>query len=214
VANALYNLTFGFAWQPDEQLEARAAGEEALAAYERLGDRLGVARSLWAVANTYYFERNDGAALGLCEQALAIFRELGDTFMEAWSLYMRGLIRMTSAPDLVHADLASAYEIFRATNDVTGYALVFDAFAAAAHRAGDIVTAARLAGYATATEHLAGSGLGAANRQAAGFDPEALRAADPEFAAEFAVGQRMELAEAERLALGGDATGSAAQIPD
>jgi hypothetical protein len=56
--------------------------------------------------------------------------------------------------------------------------------------------------------------LGAANRQAAGFDPEALRAADPEFAAEFAVGQRMELAEAERLALGGDATGSAAQIPD
>ena len=80
---------------------------------------------------------------------------------------------------------------------------MFDAFAAIAHLAGDDVAAARLAGFATATEHLAGSGLGAANRDLARFDPDRLRAESPEFAAEFAIGQRMELAEVERLALGG-----------
>jgi hypothetical protein len=121
---------------------------------------------------------------------------------------------MRIAPDLVHADLAAAYQIFRATDDVTGYALVFDAFGAAAHANGDDFSAARLAGFATATEHLAGSGLGAANRVIARFDPEALRVSDPTFAAEFAAGQRMELEEAERLALGGDGTGSAAPILD
>ncbi|HSF03162.1 MAG TPA: hypothetical protein VLA62_09135, partial [Solirubrobacterales bacterium] len=213
-ANALYNLTFAYAWIVEAQTEARRVAEESLAVNERLGDRLGIARSMWAIANSYYFEGNVDRAIELCEQALAIFHELGDRFMEGWSYYMRGLIRMKLAPDLVHADLAAAYQIFRATDDVTGYALVFDAFGAAAHANGDDFSAARLAGFATATEHLAGSGLGAANRVIARFDPEALRASDPTFAAEFAIGQRMELDEAERLALGGDATGSAAQIPD
>jgi tetratricopeptide (TPR) repeat protein len=203
-ANALYNLTFAYAWLPEAQADARLVAEESLVVNERLGDRLGIARSLWAIANSYYFEGNSEAALGLCERALVIFQELGDRFMQGWSHYMLGIIRLRSAPDLVQADLAAAYEIFRETDDVTGYALVFDAFGAAAHRQGDDVTAARLAGFATATEHLAGSGLGAANRVLAGFDPEGLRKSDPRFAAEFAIGQRMELAEVERLALGGD----------
>jgi non-specific serine/threonine protein kinase len=208
------DLTFAYAWIVEAQTEARLVAEESLAVNERLGDRLGIARSMWAIANSYYFEGNVDRAIELCEQALAMFHELGDRFMEGWSYYMRGLIRMRIAPDLVHADLAAAYQIFRATDDVTGYALVFDAFGAAAHANGDDFSAARLAGFATATEHLAGSGLGAANRVIARFDPEALRVSDPTFAAEFAAGQRMELEEAERLALGGDGTGSAAPILD
>jgi hypothetical protein len=173
---------------------------------ERLGDKAGIGRSLWALASTYYFEREWDTAAELMERTLALFREADDRFMIGWTLYMRALVRMKVAPDLVHADLADAYRIFRASDDVTGYALVFDAFAAAAHQAGDEVTAGRLAGFATATEHLAGSGLGAANRHLAGFDPDSLREASPEFAAAFAVGQRMELAEAEALALGQEAS--------
>jgi hypothetical protein len=111
-------------------------------------------------------------------------------------------------PDAVRPDLTEAYRIFRQSDDVTGYILVFDAFGAAAHAVGDDVTAARLSGFATATEHLAGSGLGAANRDLANFQPEELRVSNPDFAREFAVGQRMSLADAERAAL---LTGDAAQ---
>jgi tetratricopeptide (TPR) repeat protein len=201
-ANALYNLTFTFAWIPDAQTEARKVAQESLEVNERLGDRSGIGRALWALASTYYFEGDWGPAMELMERALALFREIDDRFMVGWTIYMRALVRMKLAPELVHQDLADAYHIFRATDDVTGYALVFDAFAASAHQAGDDFTAARLAGFATATEHLAGSGLGAANRHLAEFDPEALRKASPEFAADFAHGQQMGLAEAEELALG------------
>ncbi len=203
-ANALYNMTFTYVWQPEAQAEARSVARESLAVNQRLNDREGIGRALWAIASTYYFESDLTEALRLNGEALDVFREVGDRFMMGWTLYMRGLIRIQSDLAAARADLIDAYQIFRDADDVTGYALVFDAFAAVAHRAGDEVTAARLAGFATATEHLAGSGLGAANRDLASFDPEHLRATNAEFAAEFAIGQRMELAEVERLALGAD----------
>jgi predicted ATPase len=201
VANALYNLTFTYAWQPEAQAEARVVAEESLAVNRRLGDRLGIGRALWALGSSDYFAGDWPKALEAIEEALAIFQEVDDRFMVGWSYYMRGLVWMKSDPPKVRADLLEAYRIFRAADDVTGYALVFDAFAAAAHQAGDDVTAARLAGFAMATEHLAGSGLGAANRDTAGFHPEELMA-DAEFAANVARGGRMELAEAESLVLG------------
>ncbi len=207
-ANALYNMTFTYAWQPEAQEEARVVAEESLAVNRRLDDRLGIGRALWAVASTYYFESDWDEAATRLEEALAIFRELDDRFMIGWSLYMRALVRMSHDLAGMEADLREAYEIFRGTDDVTGYILVFDAFAAAAHQGGDDVKAARLSGFATATEHLAGSGLGAANRDLANFDPDRLRAENPEFAANFAVGQRMELADVERLALGGEPAAS------
>jgi predicted ATPase/class 3 adenylate cyclase len=202
VANALYNITFTFAWQPEAQEGARKIGEESLAVNERLGDQLGIGRALWAIASSYYYSGDWEKAIQLNERALGIFRELDDRFMTGWTLYMRALVRMKTDPDLVVGDLRAAYEVFRAADDVTGYILVFDAFAAAAHAAGDDVTAARLAGFSTATEHLTGSGLGSANRKLAEFYPDELRATDPQFAADYARGQRMELGDAERLALG------------
>jgi predicted ATPase/class 3 adenylate cyclase len=205
-ANALYNMTFTFAWQPEAQVEARKVAQQSLEVNERLGDQAGIGRALWALASTYYFESDFDTAQALMERGLAIFREIDDRFMTGWTLYMRALVWLQTAPERVDADLAEAYEIFRATDDVTGYALVFDAFAAAAHKRGDDVTSARLAGFATATERLAGSGLGSANRVQARFDPDALRAASAQFAADFAIGQRMDLAEAEALALGQNAS--------
>jgi predicted ATPase/class 3 adenylate cyclase len=201
-ANALYNLTFAFVWQPEAQLEARRVAEESLAVNQRLGDRLGTGRAEWAIASTYYFESDLGAARMHMEEALSTFEEVGDRFMTGWTLYMRGLINLREDLPAARADLTEAYKIFRSTDDVTGYALVFDAFAAIAHLAGDDEAAARLAGFATATERLAGSGLGAANRDLANFDPDQLRAASAQFAANYAAGQRMQLADVERLALG------------
>jgi predicted ATPase/class 3 adenylate cyclase len=200
-ANALYNMTFTYAWQTDAQDEARRVAEESLAVNKRLNDKLGIGRALWAVASTYYFESDRSRAAELNDEALALFREIGDRFMTGWTLYMRALIEMESDLAAAREDLVEAYQLFRATDDITGYVLVFDAFAAAAHATGNDSAAARLSGFATATEHLAGSGLGAANRELAGFDPDTLRVESTEFAADFATGQRMELADVERLAL-------------
>jgi predicted ATPase/class 3 adenylate cyclase len=203
-ANALYNMTFTYAWQVDAQDEARAIAEDSLEVNRRLNDQQGIGRALWAVASTYYFKTDLGPARRLVDEALAIFREIDDRFMIGWTLYIRGLIQLNHDAAGMRADLTEAYGYFRATDDITGYVLVFDAFAALAHATGDDLTAARLAGFATATEHLAGSGLGAANRELAGFDPETLRIDSAEFAAAFADGQHLELADVERLALGPD----------
>jgi predicted ATPase/class 3 adenylate cyclase len=199
-ANALYNLTFTYAWDPGEQEEARKLARQALEIYRRLGDQAGIARALWARASADYFFKDIPAAIESLEEALRIFRALGDRFMMAWTLYMLGLTQLDKDTTRLHEALAEALDIFRQTNDVSGYALVFDAFAAAAHSEGDTVRAMRLAGYAAATEKLAGGGLGALNRMYAGFFPEKLMET-PEYAAAYAEGQQMDLDRAIRLAL-------------
>ncbi len=199
-ANALYNLTFTYAWDPGEQEEARTLAKQSLEVNRRLGDQAGIGRALWALASADYFFKDMPAAVAALEEALAIFRRIGDRFMLAWTLYMQGLTHLDSDRDRLYEVLAEALAIFRETNDVSGYALVFDAFAAAAHFEGDTIRAMRLAGYAAATEKLAGGGLGALNRYYAGFFPEQL-IETPEYAAAYAEGQQMDLDRAIRLAL-------------
>jgi predicted ATPase/class 3 adenylate cyclase len=199
-ANALYNLTFTYAWNPGDQEEALKLANRALEVNRRLGDQVGIGRALWARASADYFFGDMPAAISALDEALAIFRTAGDRFMLAWTLYMQGLTLLDKDRELLLKVLGEALDIFHQTNDVTGYALVFDAFAAAFHFEGDTIRAMRLAGYAAATEKLAGGGLGALNRSYAGFYPEQLME-QPEFAAAYAEGQQMDLERAIRLAL-------------
>jgi predicted ATPase/class 3 adenylate cyclase len=198
-ANALYNLTFTYAWNPGDQEEALKLANQALEVNRRLGDQVGIGRALWARASADYFFGDMPAAISALDEALAIFRTAGDRFMLAWTLYMHGLTLLDKDRELLQKVLGEALDIFHQTNDVTGYALVFDAFAAAAHFEGDSLRAMRLAGYAAATEKLAGGGLGALNRGYAGFFPEQLMET-PEYAAAYAEGQQMDLERAIRLA--------------
>ncbi|MGH2483307.1 MAG: adenylate/guanylate cyclase domain-containing protein [Candidatus Limnocylindria bacterium] len=199
-ANALYNLTFTWTWERGEQEQARQLAEQSLAVNRRLGDQLAIGRSLWAIASSDYFFKDIPASAASLEEALEIFRAGDDRFMVGWTLYMQGLTYLNTDRARLHEVLAEALDIFRQTNDVSGYALVFDAFAAAAHFEGDTIRAMRLAGYAAATEKLAGGGLGALNREYAGFFPEQLMET-PEYAAAYAEGQQMGLDRAIRLAL-------------
>jgi predicted ATPase len=199
-ANALYNLSFTYGWNMGEQEEARRLANQALEVNRRLGDQMGIGRSLWARASADYFFKDFPAASSSLDEALVIFRALGDRFMIAWTLYMQGLTYLNTDRDQLQEVLAEALGIFRETDDVSGYALVFDAFAAAAHFEGDTIRAMRLAGYAAATEKLAGGGLGALNRSYAGFLPEQLMET-PEYAAAYAEGQQVDLDRAVRLAL-------------
>jgi hypothetical protein len=139
-------------------------------------------------------------AKGASRESVELFRKVGDRFMLAWGLYTEALASRDDLP-YMRALLKEALEYFLETGDKSGYALVFDGFAALAHAEGDDDTALRLSGFAAATETLAGTGIAAINREFGGFYPEQLVATDAAHAAMYAAGQAMTLEEATKLAL-------------
>ena len=201
IANAIYNVTFSFANSEEDQATAQALANESLAIYRRLGDQAGIGRSLWALANSYYFFRDIAGGVVTAREALAVFRAIGDRFMTGWALYMIAIYSLTTDPEAMRAALEEALPLFTEIDDKSSYALIFDAFAALAYTQGDVDRAVRLAGYAAATEASSGTGLAKMNREFADFYPETLTN-DPGLAAIYAEGQRMTLEQATELALG------------
>jgi predicted ATPase/class 3 adenylate cyclase len=201
IANALYNLASSFNMEHEDQMRARALSEEAVETYRRLKDEPGIGRALWGLANTFYFFGDFKGGIAVAEEALEIFRRIGDRFMTGWTLYMMALSNLNLDPTAMREALEEALPLFTESEDKSGYALVFDAFAALYWTEGDVRRAVRLAGYASATEASAGTGLAKMNREFAGFFPATLTA-DPELAAAFEEGQHLTLEEATALALG------------
>ena len=201
IANAIYNVTFTFTLNQEDQERARTMAQEAVDLYRQVGDEGGVGRALWGLANTYYFFNEWAEGLALVDEALEIFRRIGDRFMTAWSLYMRALYFVKTDPAETRRSLEEALPLFTAIEDKSGYALIFDAFGALYWTEGDVDRAMRLAGYSAATERSTGIGLAETNRQFVGFYPETLTT-DPAHAAAFADGQRLTVEQATALALG------------
>jgi tetratricopeptide (TPR) repeat protein len=201
IANALYNLASSSNFQHADQVRARALAQESIEIYRRLGDEAGMGRSLWALANTFYFFGDLAGGMDVADEALAIFRRLGDRFMTGWALYMIALNSLTLDPTATRQALEEALPFFTEIEDKSGYALIFDAFAALYWTERDVKRAVRLAGYSSAIEASAGTGLAKMNREFAGFYPETLTS-DPELAAAFAEGQQLTLEQATALALG------------
>jgi predicted ATPase/class 3 adenylate cyclase len=200
IANAIYNLSFTFTLEHEDQVQARALAKEAVEIYRRLGDEAGIGRSLWGEANTYYFFRDFAGGIDLAEEALEIFRRLDDRFMMGWTLYMLALYNLTLDRRAMRQFLEEALPLFTEIEDKSGYAMIFDAFAALFWTEGDVTRAIRLAGYASALEASTGAGLARINRESADFYPATLTS-DPELAAAFAEGQRMTVEQATELAL-------------
>jgi predicted ATPase/class 3 adenylate cyclase len=202
IANAAYNVGFTFSMTREDQLAARALAQEAVDLYRGLGDEGGLGRSLWGLANTYYFFDDFEGGLPLVEEALAIFRRIDDRFMTAWSLYIRALISLKTDREGMREALAEALPLFTEIEDKSGYGLIFDAFAALYWVEGDVQRAVRLSGYSDASERSSGTGLAKMNRDFAGFYPDDL-IADPALAAIYAEGHTLTLQQATTLALGG-----------
>ena len=202
IANALYNLSFAFALTRDDQAGAKRTAAEVLEIARRLGDDALVARSLWALSNTIYFFGETEGMMEATDEALAIFRRLNDQYMVGWTLYSVALGTMTTDPARAQAAMAEGLDIFRAANDVSAYGLMFDVWASLYWHLNDPRRAMILAGFAEAIERRAGGGLAAINRSLLGFDTVELLK-DPELAAAYAEGTRMDVEQAAEVALSG-----------
>lgn len=64
-------------------MAAEALSREALAVVEGTGDRGGTARALWGLGDALAGQRRHAEALAAYQEALAIFRELGEQFFTA-----------------------------------------------------------------------------------------------------------------------------------
>ena len=210
IANALYNWGSSFAIDFNEVLgpvapEVIEALEEALEIYRRVGDRAGEGRALWASMDTRIFAREHEEARELGRQCLAIFEEVGDGFMTAWTHYMLGSNEnIDRRPEVARRHFRASLEYFVAADDLSGFALVFDGFAASAYLLGDPSLAMRLAGAARAIQSAGDTQLGALNRLWNEFDPDRMLD-DPDLAGAFEEGKRLDPADAARLALAWDA---------
>ena len=214
LAEALYGQSFTFSiagrLAPEQVDAAKTLIEEALAIFEELGDRAGIARCLWAMANVEWGSGANARAGSSARAAYAIFHELDDQFMVAWSAYTLALVPIndfhrTQDPVLLAEArqwLSQALRIFADAEDVSGYTLVLDAFAADAYWDGDRERAARISGTVSALERITGTGLNLPNRSVFAWDPAPLRA-DPTLADAWAEGERMALADAVAYALEG-----------
>ncbi|HEX2221929.1 MAG TPA: adenylate/guanylate cyclase domain-containing protein [Candidatus Limnocylindria bacterium] len=221
LAEALYGQSFTFSITG--VLDATTAelastlADEALALFEELGDRDGVARCLWESANVAWAAGDSDEALPKVHRAREIFRAEDDEFMVGWSSYTAGIchlqrdVRRASAEDRAEASrwLGAALAVFTEAGDVSGYTLVLDAIALLALREGDRARAARLSGAVSSLERTSGTGLNAANREVLGFEPSELRG-DGSLAAAWGEGERMTVPQA--LAYAREGLSSAATL--
>jgi predicted ATPase/class 3 adenylate cyclase len=199
VAEALYNLSFSHTWlslsdsaaKPDPDAALRLL-EEALDIFERAGDRSGVAKTLWGIGTSEFWMQRLPEAKLHTNQSLVLARELEDAFLTPWVLYLDAVVELALGElDRVAPSLGEALVTFQQANDVSAYALVLDAFAALAVRAGDRERAARVSGAVAELEARSGTGLNRINRAVIGFDPTELRT-DPTLAEAWEEGAAMD----------------------
>ena len=206
IANALYNWASSVAIdveRPHGPIDpaVSAAVDEAREIYRRIGDRGGEGRTLWASMNLHIFTRQSDEARRIGAEVLAIFEEVDDEFMLAWTRYMLGANEnVAGRPDAALPFLRAALGHFVESEDFSGFALVFDAIAASAFLSGELPFALRLAGAASAIQTSGGTQLGILNRAWNDFHPEKLLD-QPELRAAWDAGVRMKPPEAARAAL-------------
>ena len=203
IANALYNDSFPANVTTNDVPKALRLLNEALPMYRDLGDEPGVSQCLWSLGQCYYQQGQVDAARDSIDQAIALFRRLGNQFGLGWGLFTRAILalQLHDTP-LARTTSVEALKIFANADDVTGKVLVLDCIAEVARREDDRLRAARLAGAAAAQEVTIGAGLGTIVGNREGWrTPVELTEAETAARAE---GQKMNLDEAVAYALESD----------
>jgi tetratricopeptide (TPR) repeat protein len=203
IANALYNLSFPYAFTQVEQdlASARSLLEEALAIFRKLNDRGSVGRVLWALGNALLTEKQFAAAKPVFDEALATFRAIGDRFHTAWTLHELGLlaIRLGNLAEGRHT-LSEAIGVFADARDVSGVILLLDDFSELTAAEGRPLQAIRLAAAASALQASSGTNLAEVSNRIMGRERLTAGESDEAMAA-WAEGKAMRLEAAVECAL-------------
>src|SRR5438132_928806 len=161
LANALYNAAFPNVVYMSETSPPRALLEEALPLFRELGDQASVARTLWALGNGLYFERNYPTANSVLAESQPLFHTVDDRFGLAWSIHTHGLVSLKAGDvDQARQDFLEALELFQEARDVSGLVLQLDNLSQVIRAQGDPGRATRLASAAKAHQRSTGTSLG------------------------------------------------------
>src|SRR6266702_2191203 len=135
--------------------------QEALALYRELGDDMGVARTLSAVATAHHQWGEPDKAIQPAEEAIALHRKLDDRFSLGWALHTRVIVAMAQDDiELAWNLTREAREIFGSAGDLSGVVMLLDDAASIAKLNGDSIRALRLAGAAAGLREQSGATLG------------------------------------------------------
>jgi predicted ATPase/class 3 adenylate cyclase len=165
IANALYNDSFRYAVSetPGERDPDRSGYNQMQRARDlaaEAGDERGRANALWGIGNWQYFHEAEDRGIGRFNEAIAVFRGLGDRTMEAWSHHMIGTAQIRVGPiEEARDHVQAAMRLFHDFGDVAGITLSLDDFASLAIATADLPRAARLWGAARALSAAGGVGL-------------------------------------------------------
>jgi predicted ATPase/class 3 adenylate cyclase len=165
IANALYNDSFRYAVSetPGERDPDRSGYNQMVRARDlaaEAGDERGRANALWGIGNWQYFHEAEDRGIGHFNEAIAVFRGLGDRTMEAWSHHMIGTAQIRVGPiEEARDHVQAAMRLFHGFGDVAGITLSLDDFASLAIATADLPRAARLWGAARALSAAGGVGL-------------------------------------------------------
>jgi tetratricopeptide (TPR) repeat protein len=209
IANALYNASFPRNVGMRDVPGARALLEEARPIFQQLGNEHGYAQILWGLGQIYFRGGYDMAASEkTLDEAIILFRRLDDRFGLGWALFTRALLALRMSDVAISkAYNLEALKIFSGGDDVTAPALILRGLSEAAHREGDEIRAAQLAGAADAQEASSGSALGSLVGDTEGWRPSDQLSGAEEAA--LAEGKAMTLQEAIDYALAGSDEASA-----
>jgi predicted ATPase/class 3 adenylate cyclase len=153
IAWATYNLSFGYDYVPAavDNLEpqperAKALREEALRLFREVGDKRGVAYTLWSMGGSPIAIADEPETLReRLVEALGLFREIDEAYGETWALMSLGMVEaVTGNLEAAREAVAGAARLFVRDGDLSGQIVVIDAIASMAARGGDPRLAVRI----------------------------------------------------------------------
>jgi predicted ATPase/class 3 adenylate cyclase len=160
LANAIYNLGFPLGESIENAERALELTREALAIFEDLGDRVGVARARFSMSKDLASVERFDEAWDSAHQAAATFRELGLRFGLIWALHAEG--RWATRLDLfdrAREPLAEGLRLQAESGDVAGISVFLGDYADLAIALGESERALRLRGASSAIQAQTGASV-------------------------------------------------------
>jgi non-specific serine/threonine protein kinase len=167
VAEALYNAAFGVALTKTAGADGVAEGhkylEEAKELFARLGDRSGVAKTLWGQGTVLWGSpsgTNLEQAVEIFREAAALYADLDDVFQYGWCQRMLGrtLLQLGRADEAINP-IRAALDVFLPARDSSAVTLILNDVSLLALRKGQEDRALHLIGAARALRESTGTDL-------------------------------------------------------